>query len=249
MALYLTLAVAAVLAARLVVRYDLYDREPWPVLAGVIAAGGLAMAAAGPLEDALIRWVGGGRPTAALIAVIAAAVEEGLRFVIVLGLALATPRYFNDPMDGLIYGSAAGIGMALEETAMYMAAAPTGQLAGALPVESVRLFGHVVMGGVTGFGIGLIHCRRAGRVWARLAAGCLGIGVFMHFVWDYVAISSVLREGWAATAATLSIALVVVSTALYGVLVIAGSKLSREVFAPGSPARVWRSGGGPHEPA
>jgi RsiW-degrading membrane proteinase PrsW (M82 family) len=143
-------------------------------------------------------------------------------------------------MDGLIYGSAAGIGMALEETTVYLAREAAAPLAATVPVEAVRLFGHVVMGGITGFGVGLIHCRRARGRWARIAAGCLAAGVLTHFTWDYVALTSVMRAGWERQATLASLALVVVSMTLYGALVVQGSRSSRDVFAPGSRVRVWR---------
>jgi RsiW-degrading membrane proteinase PrsW (M82 family) len=240
MTLYLALAVSGVAAAWLVSRYDLYDREPWPLTAAVIAAGAVAMAIAGPVEDRTIRLVSGGLPTAAHIASIAAAVEEGARFMIVLALIWVVPRHFNDPMDGLIYGSSAGIGMALEETTMYLARDAPVPLAGALPVEIVRLFGHVIMGGITGFGIGMIHGHRAWRHWRATAAACLVAGVTIHFLWDVVALTNAMHPGWEAQATAASLTLMVMSMGLYGGLVVAGSRSSRAVFAPDSLARPWR---------
>lgn len=240
MTLYLALAVSGLAAAWLVSRYDLYDREPWPLTAAVIAAGAVAMAVAGPVEDRAIRLVSGGLPTAAHIAAVAASVEEGARFGIVLALAWLVPRHFNDPMDGLIYGSSAGIGMALEETTMYLARDASAPVTGALPVEIVRLFGHVIMGGITGFGIGMIHGDRTWRRWRAIAAACLITGVTIHFLWDAVALTNSMHAGWEAQATATSLALMVVSMGLYGGLVVAGSRSSRAVFAPNSPVRLWR---------
>jgi hypothetical protein len=48
--------------------YDLHDREPWPLRAAVILAGGVAMALAGPIEDSIIRRAGACSPSVAPIA-------------------------------------------------------------------------------------------------------------------------------------------------------------------------------------
>ena len=237
MILYATLAVAAAIAARLVARYDLHDREPWPLIAAVILAGGAAMALAGPIEDSIIRRAGAGAPAVALIAAVAATVEELGRFGIVLALAWLVPRHFNDPIDGLIYGSSAGIGMALEETTAYLAADASAPLAGTLAVEAVRLFGHVIMGGITGFGVGVMHHRRARRVWAALAVACLAGGVAIHFLWDYVALTNLMRADWDTEATAASITLMLVAMAAYGGLVVAGGRASREIFAISAPRR------------
>jgi RsiW-degrading membrane proteinase PrsW (M82 family) len=244
MTLYLALALAALATARLIVRYDLYDREPWPLVAAVVAAGAVAMAMAGRVEDPLIRLVSGGLPTSAHIAAVAASVEEGARFAIVLAVAWIVPRHFNDPMDGLIYGSSAGIGMALEETAAVLTRETAATAAGVLPVEVVRLAGHVLMGGITGFGIGMIRCRRTRHRWRATALACLGGGVTIHFLWDYVALASAIRTDWQGQATAASVALMLVSLGLYGRLVVTGVRASRDVFAPGSRGR-WRPGGKP----
>jgi RsiW-degrading membrane proteinase PrsW (M82 family) len=238
MLLFLALIASALVAVRLVSRYDLYDREPWYVTAAVVGLGAAAMAGAGPVEDQLILRVGGGRASPAHIAAVAAVVEELARFAIVLGLAWTVPRHFNDPIDGLIYGSSAGIGMALEETTVYLAREAGAPLSATLPVEMVRLFGHVVMGGITGFGLGMIHCRRTRRAWVAIAALCLVAGVTIHFLWDWVALLGVIRAGWEQQAVLWSLALTIGSTGLYGFLVVAGSRASRAVFAPGGDAPV-----------
>jgi RsiW-degrading membrane proteinase PrsW (M82 family) len=238
MALFLSLIVAAAIVARLVARYDLYDREPWHVTAAVIVAGGMAMAVAGPIEDWAIGVTGAGNPSVVLIAGVAAIVEETWRFVIVAALARLLPRHFNDPMDGLIYGSSAGIGMALEETAAQLARESSAPLAGTVAVEAVRLFGHVIMGGITGFGLGVIYCRPPKRAWRTIAIGCLAAGVMIHFLWDYAALAAVMYAGWEAVGTIGSIGLTIVATGLYGALVIAGSRASRAAFAaPAPPSR------------
>jgi RsiW-degrading membrane proteinase PrsW (M82 family) len=230
MLLAVALVVAAALAARLVRRYDLYDREPWWVITLVIAAGAAAMWGLGAAEDRVIRLVGRGQPSAADIAMVAAVLEELARLAIVIAVALLLPRHFNDPMDGLIYGSTAGIGMALEETTVYLAREAGAPLAATLPVELVRLFAHIVMGGIAGFGVGLLERHAPDRPWMPLALGCLAAAVAIHFGWDYLALTSAMH-GDAPWIVAAIIALLLATMAIYGALVVAGSRSSRERFA------------------
>jgi protease PrsW len=236
--LYAALTVAGLVAARLVYRYDLYDREPWYVSLAVVIAGGVAMRGLGSLEDAAIHAIGDGTPTTAQIALVAASFEESVRLLIVLTVALAAPRYFNDPMDGLIYGSMVGIGMAVEETIHWTATGTS--VAAAIPVELVRLFGHVLMGGITGFGIGLMRRHGAGSSWIPTAVACLAAGTALHFTWDYIALVSATRVGDTSWPVFVSIGLMLAGMLGYASLVVLGSRWSREQFAPTSRVRVWR---------
>ena len=142
MTLYIALALCAFLFALLVYRYDLYEREPWYMLALAIALGYVAMRAAGSLELVALRYV----ETHVAIAAVAALVEELSRFVMVVAIAVLFPRQFNDPMDGIVYGSMIGLGMAVEESfyLLGLLETPSPLL---LPVEIVRLLGHLVMAG------------------------------------------------------------------------------------------------------
>jgi len=240
MLLYAALLLAALAAVRLVYRYDLYDREPWPLLAAVIGTGAIVMAIAGPLEDRVIQLTGGGQPGAAGIALVAAVMEEIFRLAIVVALAFLVPRHFNDPMDGLIYGSAIGIGMALEETTVYLSRAAGTAPAETFSIELVRLFGHLLMGGITGFGVGMMHRHPPGRSWIWIAAACLAGGITIHFLWDYAALVSAMSGGTAEWPVPASVVLMAATMSLYGLLVTTGSNTSRAVFAPGSSDRVWR---------
>ena len=103
MILYFTLAVSTVLAAMLVYRFDLYEREPWPMLLLATMLGAAAGRIAGHAEILTLGWPWFGGPEVSLSSI--AAVEEELaRLAMVVFIALAAPRQFNDPMDGLIYG-------------------------------------------------------------------------------------------------------------------------------------------------
>jgi RsiW-degrading membrane proteinase PrsW (M82 family) len=230
--LYATLALSAVAAGALVYHYDLYDREPAPLLALAVVLGAGAMAVAGRgeafvLAPALITSPSG-------IAAVAALQEELAKLAVVLAIARLAPRQFNDPMDGLIYGSMAGLGMAIEESAYFLRHPPF-QGSVLPPTELVRICGHVVMGGIGGFPLGM--ARMGMKRWPSALILCTGAAVGMHFAWDWDVLASV--EG-ASSWRTGGLVVVVSSgLLLYGALVELGSGWSRQVFAPASPERLW----------
>jgi RsiW-degrading membrane proteinase PrsW (M82 family) len=110
--LYVAVCVCALLAAVLVYRYDLYNREPWYMLA---LAAGLGFAVMRALAAAEL-WMLGFVEANAAEAAVGALVEEAARLAAVIALALTFPRHFDDPMDGILYGSITGLGMAVEES-------------------------------------------------------------------------------------------------------------------------------------
>jgi RsiW-degrading membrane proteinase PrsW (M82 family) len=234
--LYLTLGLCALGAAALVYRYDLYDREPKGAVAACVALGALAMSLAGPIETAIFRSLSQPGPVA--IAAVASITEESLKLLVVGLLAVFAHRIFNDPMDGLIYGSMAGLGAALEEAvAGLRAAGPHGAFGGWLPPEElVRLCGHLVFGGVGGFGVGRARLRQSGGAWA-LAVGFVA-AVALHFGWDVIALRAEAggRSGYADAA--LGASLMLTGFALYGRLVVVASSWSQRLFSPGLVRRL-----------
>jgi RsiW-degrading membrane proteinase PrsW (M82 family) len=183
--LYGTLGLCALLVAWLVVRYDLYEREPLPMLTLAAALGAAAMFAVGQGQVAMIRWLHGGDRAISNVemAILAGVSEEGAKLCVVALVSLCSRRFFNEPIDGLIYGSFAGLGAALEESLAVLSFGPPTAL---LPMqEPVRLAGHLVMGGIGGFGIGLVVVRSR---WAAPGiAICLLAAVAIHTLWDVIA--------------------------------------------------------------
>ena len=157
MALYVTLFLSALLAVLLVYRYDLYEREPWYMILLAIVLGAVAMRLVGAVELFTLGFT----ETTGGLAALAAFEEELTRLAVVFGIATVFPRQFNDPMDGLVYGSIVGLGMGLEES-LYLLNLPAEPNVLTLPVELVRLFGHLIMGGIAGFGVGMARTGIAG---------------------------------------------------------------------------------------
>ncbi len=232
MALYVTLALCALLAGLLVYRYDLYEREPLPMLALAVVAGGLGMRLVGAAELWSLGFVG----SIWAIAALAALHEELARLLLVLGISVLFPRQFNDPVDGLVYGSMVGLGMALEESfhllGLLNAPGPI-----TLPLELVRLAGHLVMGGIVGFGLGLARISIPG--WKRKLVQCFFIATAIHFVWDWMALTAPDRASVNAFQTAASVAVMLFGMLFYGALVHEGSVLSKHRFAPESHLELW----------
>ena len=235
MIVYGTLIVCAALLGLLVYRYDMYEREPWYMLLIMAVLGGAAMSLTGKVEVFTLRLFQ--EPQSyPLIAIIASTHEEGARLILVAALAIFVPSQFNDPMDGIIYGSIVGLGMAVEESIGFMRLVhPEATL---LPAtEVVRLAGHLVLGGITAFALGMARMRMPR--WKAALAGCLAFTVTWHFLWDWLAFTT-MAEGRANLWQTLAaIVLMLAGMLLYGMLVVVGSDWSRKHFSPHSPRELW----------
>lgn len=218
-------------AAYLVWRHDMYDREPWWALFGTAVLGALLMPACGLAEDFAI-YRATSTPSSLWIAFNAALFEGLARMAATAAVAILLPRIFNDPMDGVTYGSMAGLGMALYESAMYLRrGAPGGP-------EVARLYCHLVLGGISGFPFGM---RRVGIPGAGRAFLLWGVAAFvLHWAIDAAGLRAVARPEFQAVAKGLVCAAVLAATFLYGVLTVRASEWSRARFAPLSTERLFR---------
>lgn len=181
----LMLACAAGLAA-FIYRYDLHEKEPWYMALLAVGMGFATMWLVGMVEDFALTRLAIGRQQYAARAAVVAHIESVARVAMVLCVAwLFRPR-FNDPLDGLMYGTLGGLGMAIEESLLYLSLAPA--TAHTLGVEVVRLFAHSLMGGLVGFAVGQ-WVRPSSRPHPKpiLTAGCLAVAVLVHFSWDFIA--------------------------------------------------------------
>ena len=246
MHVYFSVMACAVLLAWMVYRYDLYDKEPWYLLVFALALGYAAFWGLGYVEDATNKRLGFyASGNIAGQAAIAASHEEIAKLMCVALIALVFRRHFNDPMDGLIYGSFVALGMALEESIFYVRlsfAAPMGEttleLAGR---EAVRLVLHILLGGLSGFGVGLFVERPRRRYWLPILAGWLAVSMTIHFLWDWLCgIPAAKPTQPTATMQEemfqrgVAVMLMLVAMAAFAYSVKFGSRLSRARFAPDS---------------
>ena len=187
MLVYVTMLACAALMVLFVRRYDLHERGPWYMLLVAVAVGIGVMWVAGRVEDAAFVRLGLGAGDFAAKAAVVTLVEESAKLHAVLLIATLFRRHFTDALDGLLYGTLAGLGMAVEESLLYLSLTPD-KNAQALGAEVVRLFGHSLMGGLVGVAAGLALRPEAGKPRkVALPATCAGVAVVVHFCWDYIA--------------------------------------------------------------
>jgi RsiW-degrading membrane proteinase PrsW (M82 family) len=168
---------------------DRFEKEPlWAVGLALLTGFGM-MWLLGLADDFAISFLHLTRDRIVTKAAVIALIEEGGKLIAVLLLAYVILRkQFNDPMDGLIYGRLAGLGMAVEESLLYLSLAPA--TLQTLGIEIVRLFAHSLMGGIVGFAIGLGASPGRRRDYhPRLVLLCLALSTTMHFAWNVAAYS------------------------------------------------------------
>ena len=153
-----------------------------------IAFGALGMWAAGRVQiNSIVAINGAGHLVENwMLALLAGVTEETGKLAAVVAIALVAQRHFDEPLDGLIYGSFAGLGAALEESAAHHRLAPPGAT---LPAqEPVRLAGHLIMGGICGYGLGLVVMRSPRTLLA--VAASYGAAAGLHTLWDIAAFAA-----------------------------------------------------------
>ncbi|MBX2852521.1 MAG: PrsW family intramembrane metalloprotease [Phycisphaeraceae bacterium] len=232
---YLVLALGGLLFGAMVYRYDMHEREPWWMLVGAAFAGALTMWGAFELE-LLIQDLAGASDRSALKAVLAGTLEELAKLAVPVAVLLLMKKHFNDPMDGLIYGSLAGVGAAVFEGAWWQWFAPPqgSSVLAAHGPNAMRLLMHTLWGGVVGSALGLIVMKKP---WRQALTRRVALIMLIHFAWDFFLgfLPADEQTGWHRLIAAL---LVGVSIVWYGLLVVQANKWSRSLHAPTSKQRL-----------
>ena len=145
----LVLAIApAILIIWYIYRKDRYEPEPKYLVAEVFLLGALSVFPAILLEMPF-------PPGLFTYAVVAPVVEEGLKFCVVFFFVYKSCE-FDEPMDGIVYAAAAGLGFATVENIFYV-------MEGGLPVAILRglvsVPGHVIFSCIWGFALGIAKFR------------------------------------------------------------------------------------------
>ncbi|HWP39719.1 MAG TPA: PrsW family glutamic-type intramembrane protease [Tepidisphaeraceae bacterium] len=228
MPVYTLTFLCAAAMALWIYHYDRHEKEPWHAVILAVLIGFAAMWVIGVIDDLALQLTQLRRhqvlPRAALIALI----EEGGKLITIYLLArLILRRQFNDPMDGLIYGRLMGLGMAVEESLLYLGLSqPSLQTLG---VEVVRLFAHSLMGALVGFAVG-IGASPDGRHqrYPLLATACLGLSITLHFAWNAAAYGSSQEPMYR----LMPMAVMLTMSAAWRWLWNIAEQRSRRIFAP-----------------
>lgn len=181
----LILAIApAIFIAGYMYRKDHYEPEPLHLVLWVFILGALSVIPAALLEFPFESDI-------FTSSVIAPIVEECIKFSIVF-FFMYRHAEFDEPMDGIIYAAAAGLGFATIENIFYV-------LEGGMAVGIFRAIasvpGHVIFSCIWGFALGMAKFRpsseRAGIIIAGLAGAILLHGIF-NFSLEYFEVLGLL---------------------------------------------------------
>jgi RsiW-degrading membrane proteinase PrsW (M82 family) len=175
---------------------DLYEREPlslvfasllWGAFAAtllsVIASEGWSTLAFDLLGDSALEWGA---------AVIAPPVEEILKGVGVIFIAMIARGEIDDLMDGFVYGAIAGLGFTVVEDVLYFIGVFGGTIGGVLEGFYIRvvasgLYGHVLYSGLFGIAVAyFITRKKEASVGKRLAVagGLILTAILAHALWN-----------------------------------------------------------------
>lgn len=224
--------------ARIVYRYDMYEREPWYLLLLAMALGAAAGWALGYGEDAVLRLFGEHDRSLLVLAAVAGVTEELLKVSIVLAIWFCLPWHFNDPFDGLIYGAMAGLGFAVEESIFYVdmqrAHAPALAIVGQ---ETVRLLLHLLLGGLACVGLGLARFRVPR--WPAILFGGMVLAMLIHLSWDYFCGLPTQAGGTSFAQRAISVALMLAALVLFAAAVVTAARRSGEVHQGDRLHTLW----------
>ncbi|GAA4524639.1 PrsW family intramembrane metalloprotease [Brachybacterium paraconglomeratum] len=177
---------------------DRWDPQPLPLL--IIAVFWGAAIAAGlsyilnTLNSFLVYMVTGSEAAVAFAGPVISAplVEETTKGVGLLLLMVLARRYFNGPLDGLIYGALIGGGFAFTENIIYytrgLESFGAGQVLFLFILRGVmNIFGHAIYTSLTGIIVGFV-ARKWGTIMGFLVfLPALIPGMLIHAAWNLVA--------------------------------------------------------------
>lgn len=237
MVMYLVLTLGGLLFGAMVYRYDMHEREPWWMLVGAAVAGAITMFLAFELEGVGLRLAANSGLDYGhrfLHALLAGTLEELAKLAVPVLAILLVRRHFNDPMDGLIYGSLAGLGAALYEGAWYQFndLSPNAALIHRIGTDAMRMFMHTIWGGIGGFALGLFVMKKP---WRMTLLRYVGLVMLLHFSWDFFVGFVDKQTNWHRL---IAVVLLGISVVWYGMLVFRANKWSRSMHAPTSKQKL-----------
>ncbi len=166
---------------------DDHEPEPWLQVMLIFAFGGASTFAvlwARPWFEDLLPWGTGWDRALADAFLLTAPLEEFVKMAAFL-IGVAWHDELDEPLDGIIYGTAAGLGFASAETVHYVLREDSMMLQ--LEVAGIRAFTatlvHVTTTGALGFCFGLVRFTE-GVKRPLLVIGGVGIAISLHGLYD-----------------------------------------------------------------
>ena len=163
-----------------VYRSDKYEREPFQFVLFVFAWGVFSGILAAPLNEMIGPFFQASFGNAALVGPFT---EEPLKAI---GLFYFITREkirneFNTPLDGIVYGFAAGMGFFAMENFIYFLNPEGGSAV--LIFRSLLVWGHGVWVATTGLWLAIAKVQRGYLKKMDLIPG-LAVAIFLHFIWN-----------------------------------------------------------------
>jgi RsiW-degrading membrane proteinase PrsW (M82 family) len=170
----LVLAVApAVFILWYVYRKDYYEPEPLRLVVQVFLLGGLSVIPAAVIEYPFPSGI-------ITSSVVAPFVEEMIKFCVVFFFVYRLPE-FDEPVDGMVYAAAAGLGFAAVENVFYV-------LEGGIAVGVLRAIasvpGHMIFSCIWGYALGIAKFRPASARGPVIIAGLAG-SIVLHGIFNF----------------------------------------------------------------
>jgi len=178
--------------------FDRYDREPLHLVVGVFLWGALAAPVLAVFGSSALAAGSGFDPTVMAVG-FGPIVEEAAKALGVI-LVVLLSKEFDNPTDGLVYGTAAGLGFAATENLVYtLAGVGESAIGGTLLLVLVRTalaagihgLSSATFGGFIGFAY--LSRRRGERV-AWLIIGLIG-AVAIHSGWNFMLLQMEASSG------------------------------------------------------
>lgn len=178
---------------------DRWEPEPWQSLAVAFGWGAsvsvlVALVLNSGAQTALLLvGVDDLRAGALTATFVAPVVEEGIKALGVLLIFLLWRRWFDGPVDGLVYAATVSAGFAFVENILYFGQAVSESAAVADGGEAVAIvfvlravmspFAHVLFTGAVGLALGWAS-RRSRGAWVGAFVGGLVVAVGLHALWN-----------------------------------------------------------------
>ncbi|MEI6502368.1 MAG: PrsW family glutamic-type intramembrane protease, partial [Armatimonadota bacterium] len=168
---------------------DRLEPEPRRLVAKVFCIGALVVIPAGLLETLVPE---------PYTTVLAAPVFEELAKFLVVFWGVYRCLQFDEPMDGIVYATAAALGFATAENIAYVLGAGAGEAAGIAFVRAIlSVPGHALWGCLWGYGLGRMKFldRKRGETFVAAGLGAASIDDFLRQAYISQRLEEIFRSG------------------------------------------------------